>query len=171
MGCPLEKARQIADDVVRSVSDFRFVWKDRIFNVGVSVGLVEIGRDGGNDPGYHGFRRFRLLRREEAGRHPCARVFGARGGECAAPRRNPMAAADAGALRDNKFELYYQPIVHAQSGGVSGPAIEVFVRLERRAPAGRAAWGFMRAAERYRLMSLIDRWVVQAVLRRSAAAA
>ena len=31
IGCPLEKARQIADDVVRSVSDYRFIWKDKIF--------------------------------------------------------------------------------------------------------------------------------------------
>jgi diguanylate cyclase (GGDEF)-like protein/PAS domain S-box-containing protein len=47
VGCPLDKARQIADDVVRSVNDYRFVWKDKIFNIGVSIGLVEIGRDGG----------------------------------------------------------------------------------------------------------------------------
>jgi len=45
--CPLEKARQIADDVVRSVSDYRFVWKDKIFNIGVSIGIVEIGGGGG----------------------------------------------------------------------------------------------------------------------------
>ena len=43
VGCPLEKARQIADDVVRSVADFRFVWRDKIFDIGVSIGLVEIG--------------------------------------------------------------------------------------------------------------------------------
>ncbi|MGB6308241.1 MAG: diguanylate cyclase, partial [Steroidobacteraceae bacterium] len=48
VGCPLEKARQIADDVVRSVNDYRFVWKDKIFNIGVSIGLVEIGRGGGS---------------------------------------------------------------------------------------------------------------------------
>jgi diguanylate cyclase (GGDEF)-like protein len=41
-GCPLEKARQIADDVVRAVNDHRFIWKDKIFTVGVSVGLVEM---------------------------------------------------------------------------------------------------------------------------------
>ena len=39
-GCPLEKARQIADDAVRAVADYRFVWKDKIFNIGVSIGLV-----------------------------------------------------------------------------------------------------------------------------------
>ena len=47
IGCPLEKARQIADDVCRAVGDHRFVWRDRIFNIGVSVGLVEISRESG----------------------------------------------------------------------------------------------------------------------------
>src|SRR5579884_1579455 len=28
IGCPLEKARQIADDVCRAVGEYRFVWKD-----------------------------------------------------------------------------------------------------------------------------------------------
>src|SRR6185437_5649431 len=45
VGCPLEKAQQIAGDVCRAVQDFRFVWKDKIFDVGVSIGLVEIARD------------------------------------------------------------------------------------------------------------------------------
>jgi EAL domain-containing protein (putative c-di-GMP-specific phosphodiesterase class I) len=68
------------------------------------------------------------------------------------------------ALRDNKFELYYQPIVHARAGGTSGPALEVFVRLvENGQPAAPPA-EFIRAAERYRLMPHVDRWVVQAVL-------
>ena len=47
-GCPLEKARQIADDVVRAVADYRFVWKDKIFNIGVSIGLVEVSRESGS---------------------------------------------------------------------------------------------------------------------------
>ena len=47
IGCPLEKAQQIADDVCRSVGDYRFVWKDKIFNIGVSVGIVEISRESG----------------------------------------------------------------------------------------------------------------------------
>ncbi len=47
IGCPLDKARQIADDLTRAVGDYRFVWKDKIFNIGVSVGLVEISRECG----------------------------------------------------------------------------------------------------------------------------
>src|SRR5678815_4932282 len=48
IGCPLEKARQIADDVCRSVGDHRFSWRDRLFTIGVSVGLVEISRESGS---------------------------------------------------------------------------------------------------------------------------
>src|SRR5262249_57595134 len=44
---PLDKARQIADDVCRTVGEHRFVWKDRIFNIGVSIGIVEISRESG----------------------------------------------------------------------------------------------------------------------------
>src|ERR1700732_708585 len=40
VGCPLEKARQIAYNVVSSVAGFRFVWKDKIFNIGVRIGIV-----------------------------------------------------------------------------------------------------------------------------------
>lgn len=70
-----------------------------------------------------------------------------------------------GALRDDKFELFYQPIVHARSGGVSGPALEVFVRLQGEdGQPGAPPSEFLRAAERYRLMPLVDRWVVQHVL-------
>jgi EAL domain-containing protein (putative c-di-GMP-specific phosphodiesterase class I) len=55
--------------------------------------------------------------------------------------------------------------VHARSGGLSGPAFEVFVRIEgENGQPGAPPAEFIRAAERYRLMPHIDRWVVQAVL-------
>jgi hypothetical protein len=41
-GCPLERARQIADGTVRAVADHRFVWNDKIFSIGVSIGLVAV---------------------------------------------------------------------------------------------------------------------------------
>src|SRR3982074_3893899 len=49
-----------------------------------------------------------------------------------------------GALRDNKFELYYQPIVHARANGMRGPALGAFVRLlgEQRGP-GALPGGFL----------------------------
>jgi diguanylate cyclase (GGDEF)-like protein/PAS domain S-box-containing protein len=165
VGCPLEKARQIADDVVRSVNDYRFVWKDKIFNIGVSIGLVEIGRGGGAiEDMMNSADSACYVAKKQGGLH--VHVYSAR--EEASARHSGeihWLQKLQGALRDDKFELYYQPIVHARADGVRGPALEVFVRLqgENGQPAAPPA-EFIRAAERYRLMPHIDRWVVQAVL-------
>jgi diguanylate cyclase (GGDEF)-like protein/PAS domain S-box-containing protein len=165
VGCPLEKGRQIADDVVRSVGDYRFVWKDKIFNIGVSLGLVEIGRDGGALEDILGSADSACyVAKKQGGTH--VHVYSARE-EVNARHRGEIHWLQKlqGALRDDKFELYYQPIVHARAGGSRGPALEVFVRLEaeRGLPPEPPAQ-FIRAAERYRLMPLVDRWVVQVVL-------
>ena len=165
VGCPLEKARQIADDVVHSVNDYRFVWKDKIFNIGVSVGLVEVGRGGGAiEDLMSSADSACYVAKKQGGLH--VHVYSAR--EEANARHSgeiQWLQKLQGALRDNKFELYSQPIVHAQAGGVRGPALEVFVRMEGEngQPAAPPA-EFIRAAERYRLMPLVDRWVVQTVL-------
>jgi diguanylate cyclase (GGDEF)-like protein/PAS domain S-box-containing protein len=164
VGCPLEKARQIADDVVRAVNDYRFVWKDKIFNIGVSVGLVEIGRGGGSiEELMNSADSACYVAKKQGGVH--VHVYSAR--EEANARNSGeihWLQKLQGALRDNGFELYYQPIVHAQSNVERGPALEVFVRLEAGSGQPSAPDEFIRAAERYRLMPHVDRWVVQAVL-------
>ncbi len=165
VGCPLEKARQIADDVVRSVNDYRFVWKDKIFNIGVSVGLVEIGRDGATiEDIINSADSACYVAKKQGGVH--VHVYSARE-EASARHRGEIHWLQKlqAALRDNAFELYIQPIVHAQRGGERGPALEVFVRLKaENGVPGTPTSEFIRAAERYRLMPHIDRWVVQAVL-------
>jgi diguanylate cyclase (GGDEF)-like protein/PAS domain S-box-containing protein len=165
VGCPLDKARQIADDVVRAVNDYRFVWRDKIFNVGVSIGLVEIGRGGGSiEDIMSSADSACYVAKNQGGVH--VHVYSAR--EEANARHSGeihWLQKLQSALRDNQFELYYQPIVHASGAGIKGPALEVFVRLEsENAESNVPSTEFIRAAERYRLMPQVDRWVVQAVL-------
>src|SRR5207247_4871454 len=66
-----------------------------------------------------------------------------------------------GALKENRFHLYQQVIVAAH-GDDGGPALEVLVRLQDEAGHELPPAEFMRAAERYRLLGLVDGWVVQA---------
>jgi diguanylate cyclase (GGDEF)-like protein len=165
VGCPLEKARQIADDVVRSVAAYRFVWKDKIFNAGVSIGLVEIGRDvGAIEDIMNSADSACYVAKKQGGVH--VHVYSSRE-EASARHRGEIQWLQKlqGALRDNRFELFCQPIVQVREGSASGPALEVFIRLpaDNGQPSAPPA-EFIRAAERYRLMPLIDRWVVQAVL-------
>jgi diguanylate cyclase (GGDEF)-like protein/PAS domain S-box-containing protein len=163
IGCPLEKARQIADDVTRSVGDYRFVWKDRIFNIGVSVGLVEISRESGTleemlaaaDTACY------VAKKQGSGR---VAVYSARD-EALARHTGEIQWLQRlqTALRENRFQLYTQPIVPARDGD-GGPAMEVLIRLQDGSGHDLLPAEFMRAAERYHLMGLVDRWVVQTTL-------
>src|SRR5580658_4755169 len=163
VGCPLEKARQIADDVCRAVGDHRFVWKDRIYNIGVSVGLVEISRESGTleemlaaaDTACY------VAKKQGPGR---VAVYSARD-EALARHTGEIQWLQRlqSALRENRFHLYHQAIVPLQ-GVESGPAMEVLVRLHDESGHDLAPAEFMRAVERYRLMGLVDRWVVQTTL-------
>jgi diguanylate cyclase (GGDEF)-like protein/PAS domain S-box-containing protein len=160
IGCPLDKARQIADDLCRAVGEYRFVWKDKIFNIGVSVGLVEISRESGTleellaaaDTACY------VAKKQGSGR---VVVYSARD-EALARHTGEIQWLQRlqSALKENRFQLYHQVIVaaHDEEGG---PAMEVLIRLQDENGHELAPAEFMRAAERYRLMGLVDRWVVQ----------
>jgi diguanylate cyclase (GGDEF)-like protein/PAS domain S-box-containing protein len=164
IGCPLEKARQIADDVCRTVADYRFVWKDRIFNIGTSVGLVEVSRESGTleellaaaDSACY------VAKKQGTGR---VAVYSARD-EALARHTGEIQWLQRlqTALKENRFQLYHQPIVPAYGDDGGGPAMEVLVRLQDENGHEVPPSDFVRAAERYRLMGLVDRWVVQTTL-------
>ena len=40
--CPMDQALRIANATREAVREFRFVWEDKTFSVGVSMGLVPI---------------------------------------------------------------------------------------------------------------------------------
>ncbi len=163
VGCPLEKARQIADDVVRAVADYRFVWKDKIFNIGVSVGLVEISRESGSLEDLLGAADSACYVAKKQGGH--VQVYSARD-EAAARGRGEIHWLQQlqGALKEGRFELHAQPIVAVDPAGVSGPGLEVLLRMRDENGVMVTPAEFMRAAERYRLMPHVDRWVVQTAL-------
>jgi diguanylate cyclase (GGDEF)-like protein/PAS domain S-box-containing protein len=161
VGCPLEKARQIADDVCRAVGDYRFIWKDKIFNIGVSVGLVEISAESGTME--------ELLAAADAACY-VAKKDGA-GRVAVYSARDEARARHTGeiqwlqrlqtALKESRFQLYQQTIVPAFADDGTGPRMEVLVRMTDDFGNEVLPAEFMRAAERHKLMRLLDRWVVQ----------
>jgi diguanylate cyclase (GGDEF)-like protein/PAS domain S-box-containing protein len=163
VGCPLEKARQIADDVVRAVNDHRFVWKDKIFSVGVSVGLLEVAHESTSIEDIIGAADSACYVAKNQGSH--VHVYSAKD-EAAARQRGEIVWLQLlqSALKENRFELYAQPIVATEGTPPGGPGLEVLLRLKDDHGTPVAPAEFMRAAERYRLMPMIDRWVVQTAL-------
>jgi diguanylate cyclase (GGDEF)-like protein/PAS domain S-box-containing protein len=168
-GCPLEKATQIAEDVVRKLNDYRFVWKDKIFTIGISVGLVEISRESGTMEEILSAADSACYVAKRQNGHPGnhVHVYSARD-EAVARQRGEIQWLQRlqVALKEHQFELLAQPIVAVlPNANDHGPALEVFIRLrDDHVPEGIPPAEFLRAAERYRLMVDVDRWVVQTAL-------
>jgi diguanylate cyclase (GGDEF)-like protein/PAS domain S-box-containing protein len=163
-GCPLEKAIQISQDVASVIREFRFVWKDKIFQIGVSIGLVEIGREsaGAEEVMAAADSACYVAKNQAAGQ---VHVYSAVD-EVTARQRGEIHWLQRlqHALRDGRFLLYTQQILASPPGSQRGPALEVLVRLIGDDGAIIAPGEFLKAAERYRLMPMVDRWVVQTAM-------
>jgi diguanylate cyclase (GGDEF)-like protein len=164
IGCPIEKSRQIANDICNAIADYRFVWKDKIFNVGISIGLIEISHASGTvqDLLSAADSACYIAKQEGRGR---VHIYSARDEAIARERGDIQWLRQMQtALHSDRFELAVQPILAMSGSSDSGPAVEVLIRL----PDGRGRTvdtaEFLRPAERYQLMPQIDRWVVNAAL-------
>jgi len=164
IGCPIEKARQIAADICTAVADYRFVWKDKIFNIGISIGLVEISHASGSIQDVMSAADSACYVAKQEGKGQ-VHVYSARDEAIARERGDIQWLRQLQtALHEDSFELAVQPILAMSGATESGPAVEVLIRL----PDGRGRTAdtaeFLRPAERYQLMPQIDRWVVNATL-------
>ena len=164
IGCPLDKAQQIAGDICNAVADYRFVWQDKIFNIGISIGLVEVSRKSGTTQDVMSAADSACYVAKQRGRGQ-VHVYSARDEAVARERGDIQWLRQLqNALRDNRFELALQPIIATSTGATSGPAFEVLIRMpDERGRIANSA-DFLRSAERYQLMPQIDRWVVNATL-------
>jgi diguanylate cyclase (GGDEF)-like protein/PAS domain S-box-containing protein len=163
-GCPLDKAQQIADDVVQAVARHRFVWQDRAFDLGVSIGLVEVGRESGSAESVLSAADSACYMAKQRGRGR-THVYSTRD-EVTARERGEIQWLHRlqRALKENGFELYVQPIVAMGGRNRTGPAAEVLLRMRDETGAPILPAHFLASAERYQLMSHIYRWVVQTTL-------
>jgi diguanylate cyclase (GGDEF)-like protein len=164
VGCPLDKAIQIAEDVSSAIRDYRFVWKDKIFTIGVSIGLVEVGRESASIEDLMSAADSACYVAKSRGQGH-VHVYSSRD-EARARQRGEIHWLQRlqQALREGRFVLYTQSILASPDGAARGPAFEVLVRLSADDGTLIAPGEFLKAAERYRLMSLVDRWVVQTAL-------
>ena len=164
MGCPIDKAQQIAADICNAVADYRFVWKDKIFNIGISVGLVQISHASGTLQDVISAADSACYVAKQRGRGQ-VHVYSARDEAIARDRGDIQWLRQLqDALHGGKFELAMQPIIATGSGDGNGPAVEVLIRMPDERGHHTNSADFLRSAERYQLMPQIDRWVVNATL-------
>jgi len=164
IGCPIEKSQQIASDICNAVNDYRFVWRDKIFNIGISIGLVQINHSSGTMQDVMSAADSACYVAKQRGRGQ-VHVYSARDEAVARERGDIQWLRQLQeALHESKFELAVQPIIATGSGSTSGPASEVLIRMPDERGRHNNSADFLSSAERYQLMPQIDRWVVNAAL-------
>jgi diguanylate cyclase (GGDEF)-like protein/PAS domain S-box-containing protein len=164
IGCPIEKARQIASDICAAVANYRFVWKDKIFNIGISIGLVEISHATGTLQDIMSAADSACYMAKQQGRGQ-VHIYSARDEVIARERGDIQWLRQLQtALHEDGFELAVQPIIAMSGKADSGPSVEVFIRLSEARGQTTGTAEFLRPAERYQMMPQIDRWVINASL-------
>ena len=160
--CPLDQTLRIANQLRQNVQDFRFAWEDKTFTLGISIGVVMINP--GDDKAYVlSAADTACYMAKESGRnrvkvyHPDDTELQQRHGEMHWVTRISRA------LEENRFRLFYQPIVPIASSGYSDDSRHYELLLRMVDEAGNLAppGAFLPAAERYNMIQNIDRWVVR----------
>jgi diguanylate cyclase (GGDEF)-like protein/PAS domain S-box-containing protein len=162
--CPAPRARHTAEELLRTLHDFRFSHGRQVFEVGVSIGLVPIGPGCGDLAQVLSAADAACYVAKDRGRNrlheyePDDTGVAQRYGEMQWIRRIHNA------FEERRFRLYYQaikPLGDAGAAAEPGGFCEILVRMLDHDGQVTAPSAFIAAAERYHLVGSLDRWVVQ----------
>lgn len=159
----IKNAEILAEEIRNSVADFKYIWHDTSFDIGVSIGLVPINANASSHSEI-------LMRADSAcyiakdnGRN-CIHTY-------APSDRDFIRRCDelqwynkiTDALETGQFELYCQTIQPTSPDKKKSKHYEILLRMENDGKLVLPS-EFIPAAERYLLMPRIDRWVLDTFL-------
>ncbi len=162
--CSLAKAEQIADNLIQAVNQFQFSWGGKPFAVAVSIGLVLLDYHYPTLDDVMSAADVACFTAKDQGRNRMY-VYNPED-ESLVNRKDEMQWASRlhHALEDNRFRLYHQKI-HALNGHAHAPVMyEILLRLIDEDGQLVMPNRFIPAAERYDLITNIDRWVIDNIL-------
>jgi diguanylate cyclase (GGDEF)-like protein/PAS domain S-box-containing protein len=158
--CTMDEAVRTAETLREVIAEFRFVWDDRTFRLGCSVGVVPITPATDDVAALLTAADSACAAAKDAGRN---RVYSYQENDIdLMKRRKEMqwAARISNALEENRFELFRQTIQPLQPGLDPGAHYELLLRMRDEQGALISPELFIAAAERYGLTPSIDRWVI-----------
>ncbi|SDU99478.1 EAL domain-containing protein [Pseudomonas mucidolens] len=163
--CPPPMAEKIAESLRHTVQSLHFVWKGRPFVTTVSIGLVHISQTPTTLETSLRTADMACYMAKEKGRnrvqvyHADDSELSLRFGEMAWVQRLHIA------LEENRFCLYAQEIAPLGHTELGCGHIEILLRLHDETGRIILPNSFIPAAERYGLMTSLDRWVVENVFK------
>lgn len=161
--CNLSEAQRVLDEIRKSMDEFEFVWMEKHFNTTVSLGVVPVRNDASN--------LIEILARADLA-CDAAKEHGGNGihihtedDGAVVLRHEQMRWVERinQALRDDRLQLYYQPIVSINDK-FQEQHYELLIRMTDSDGTIIMPGDFLPAAERYNLSSKLDRWVITTAL-------
>ena len=157
--CPITQAANIAESIRDLVHKFRFVWNHKTFTIGVSIGVVAIDQTSQNLIQVMGEADAACYAAKAKGRD-CVHVYTLNDAELIKQRgERQVIFTISQALEANRFCLYYQKIV-AIAPKATVQHYEILLRMMGENGEIFGPNQFIPAAERYGLITEIDRWVI-----------
>ncbi len=160
--CPLDEGLKIVSHLQELIRNFRFQWRGSSFQVGCSIGVTVISSETVDASEALSAADVACYAAKELGRNRL-HVYQADDQELVQRRREMQwVARISQALEENRMTLYQQPIFRIDQGGAPTLAChEILLRMVDETGALIPPNVFIPAAERFKLMASIDRWVVR----------
>ncbi len=163
--CGLDDAVQVADLFRKEVQRFRFKWGDRIFAVGMSVGMVAITRDSGTAANLLSAADAACYVAKDRGRNQI-HVYESRDLDLARHRGEMQWVARIHrAIEENRLRLSWQAIRRTDGSVEPIRHVELLLRMLDEDGSEILPMAFIPAAERYYIMPALDQWVIEETLR------
>jgi len=161
-GCDVEKGREIAEKIRVVAEEYRFVWGDKSFDVGASIGLVPVTQESDSIQALLSAADVACYIAKDLGRN---RIHVYLESDTEMHRRRiemNWAGRISNAIKEDRLYLNYQDIVPVRDHDTMATRhIEILVRMQDENGDTIMPGAFLSAAERYNLMPDLDRWVVR----------
>ncbi len=161
--CGVETAQRVAEEIRRAVWDYRFKWNDKLFSVGVSIGMVPVTAASVGFEDVLSTADTACYLAKERGRN---RIYVYRGddGELVQRHGEMQWVSEVNrAFEEGRFRLYFQRIAPIK-GDEEGDHFELLIRMLNDEGAVVTPGFFLPAVERYDLAPTLDRWVLRTAL-------
>ena len=158
--CNVEDGKRIANDIMEKLSELRFNWNDKSFSVSMSIGLVFIDQSSMTWADVLSLADFACFEAKEHGRN---QIYVAGVDDVRTAKRfgeMEWVAEIVQALEDKGFDFYSQEI-RSTDTEKTGYRSEILLRYVDRNGQIYMPDSFLPPAERYNVITMIDRWVLQ----------
>ena len=161
--CSAERAMDVAEAIRSGIEAYRFTWQESFTSARCSIGVVMVTSDSPDIASIMSSADVACFSAKEQGRNQSHLYLDSD----ASVRHEEMkwVSRITSAVEEDRLELYYQPIIGIgkETAGSCGH-YELLLRMRDENGGLVGPDQFIPAAERYNLMSTLDRWVIHEAL-------